>query len=356
MTEDIFFLLQEFQQKRDQERTGMNHFIDTCLNNQTDAQREEEKKVEEGLMGVNDRRFVPPRISSEGARRLYAVRLAATALYYRYENAEVLSKEDISMLLLLGYELMKIEGGKGMIPAMEVLKKKKGEVPHALSILPGSIFTFPIIDYLRMPPHSEDSTFDILEFAHKVYQWSKNYLKKYPYVGAVLGTERMRSKNENTRAKELERQHRIRGQEANYLISWFAVPFRLYEALCTSGTLATLPKGKQRQALAGILKELRQDLFYGQDYSLSFLESLPRKEGVRRVFEALIRSFVLNPNADPSIQKEIYDEIFDILTDVDFPFKDTSEEMGDGKETDMAEEFFKLMRDHDKRDANSEAV
>lgn len=331
MSQDPFLRERRLQYEKDQKREKINTFIYNCLDGQTDAQKEEEKRTEMALMAVNDRRVVP-RISSEAAQRLYSVRLAATSLYDRYDAGEDLSKEDISLLLALGHELMEIEGKKGMIPAMQVLKKIKGEVPHALANPTGTIFVFPIKEYLISGEVDEDTIFDILTFAHRAYRWTTNYLRKHKDVGAPLTTKYMLSKSDRVREKERERQKRLRGPEANHILEWAGIAFRLYDELCMSQALEQLPIDKQGAAINGILKELRHDIFYSEYYNPDFFEPLPRQQGIKRTFETLILAYVLNQNIAPSIRQAVHDEIFDIITDDDFPFKrrplDEMEAMG----------------------------
>lgn len=332
MDQDLFLRERKLQYEKDQKRDKINAFIYGCLDRQTDAQKEEEKKVESALMAVNDRRVVP-RISAEAAQRLYSVRLAATSLYDRYDAGEDLSKEDISLLLALGHELMEIEGKKGMIPAMQVLKKIKGEVPHALANPTGTILVFPIKEYLVSGEADEDTIFDILTFAHRAYRWITNYLRKHKDVGAPLATKYMLSKSERVREKERERQKKLRGPEANHIVEWGAIPFRLYDELCTNQSFHKFSVEQQRTAIMGILKELRHDIFYSEYYNPDFFEPLPRRDGIKRTFETLIHAYVLNQNIDPSIRQAVHDEIFDIITDDDFPFKrrtlDEMQNMGD---------------------------
>lgn len=296
-------------------------FIDECLRSQTDDQKKEELALEQALMAVQDDRV--GRISAEAAQRLYAVRLALNTFLQR----DVQNDEEFSILIALGYELMEREGAQGIIPAIVHLKRPEGSIPPTLLHTPDFFFNDPILDYLEHNrPHSAEqkplslrrAITNVLTFAHEIYRWNTLYLKKHQDVGVVPTKVLIEAKGGDTRA--VRRQKKLRGPEANYLIHWRAIPFRLYQELCSRHLLDYFSTTKLQEVLHSILVEQSHELLYGGYFNPALLEKVPRKGEAFQTLEVVKTHYELRQAVHPTVRQTMRAKLEKLLAEVKVSF------------------------------------
>jgi|GEM_PF-4127833 len=299
-------------------------FAYQCLVNQDERQKVEQTSFEEAITGLEDERF--GRVSSESAQHLYATRLALTTLY----EQGAIPSDMFFAYLSLGHDLMDQEGRKGIIPAIVHLKRIEGAIPRVLLYSPDFFFTDPVIDYLLDHQPSKrtkgggkkyiSAVEQTLLFANSIYEWNTAYLRKNQDVGVIDPQVRIESKGKQTR--EIKRQKAIRGPEANYLVYWRGVPFKLYQELTSNRILDWLPSGTRRKALHRIIVEQQHELLYGGYYNPDLLEKIPRKGDAMAVLRSVKEEYGTASETDPAIRENVNSELRELLrelTDNDYP-------------------------------------
>ncbi|MBI4272430.1 hypothetical protein HY621_01090 [Candidatus Uhrbacteria bacterium] len=322
MPDTFFHHLRQRDLEREKLRSHKEAFIDECMRAQGPTQREEREVVEQVMMGMQDARIFP--ISSEAAQRQYAVRLALTTLFERGQ----LTLSILPLYLSLGYDLMKGDGIKGMIPAISVIRNKEEHIPHALLYPPDFFFVDPILDFVydHRPASSTSrgvkacnrNLEDIVAFSHAIYDWNTKYVRTNLEVGRIPFA--LLEKAQGKRTSEVRRQRKLRGPEAQYLIHWRGIPFRLYEGILNGDMLDFFSVGERRNIMKGIFIDIKHEMLTAENLNPEIAEKIVQKEGVEKTLVAFMRHYVKRDEGpSPFIDRKTLQEFKSVADDIDFP-------------------------------------